>query len=77
MVILPSSFVGRPRYMQNLFQDAMSIVRVFGKPDFFITVTCNPKWPEIQKELREGQSPSDIPDIVSRIFRLKLKANLT
>jgi hypothetical protein len=76
MVILPSSFVGGPRYMQNLFQDAMSIVRVFGKPDFFITVTCNPKWPEIQNELKEGQSASDIPDIVSRIFRLKLKAIL-
>jgi hypothetical protein len=76
MLILPSSFTGGPRYMQNLFHDAMSIVRHFGKPDLFITVTCNPYWPEIQRELKEGQSTEDIPDIISRIFRLKLKAIL-
>lgn len=60
----------------NLFQDAMSIVRRYGKPDLFITITCNPKWPEILTELKQGQTPQDIPDIVSRIFRIKLKAIL-
>lgn len=75
-LILPSSFVGGPRYMMNLFQDAMSIVRRYGKPDLFITITCNPKWPEIMAELKPGQTPQDIPDIVSRIFRIKLKAIL-
>lgn len=73
MLILPSSFVGGPRYMLNLFQDAMAIVRNFGKPDLFITITCNPNWPEILAQLKEGQTPQDIPDIVSRVFRLKLK----
>jgi hypothetical protein len=62
--------------MLNLFQDAMSIVRKFGKPDLFITITCNPKWPEILAELKPHQTPQDIPDIVSRIFRLKLKVIL-
>lgn len=76
MLILPSSFVGGPRYMINLFNDAMAIVRDFGKPDLFVTVTCNPDWPEIQAELGPNQSATDIPDIVSRIFRLKLKAIL-
>ena len=47
-VILPSTFIGSPRHMQQLYQDAMSIVRRFGKPDLFITFTCNPNWPEIQ-----------------------------
>ena len=42
-VILPSSFVGSPRYQHQLYQDAMSIVRRYGKPDLFITFTCNPK----------------------------------
>lgn len=72
-LILPSSYVGGPRYMLNLFQDAMAIVRHYGKPDLFITVTCNPNWPEILAELKPGQTPQDIPDIVSRVFRLKLK----
>ena len=41
-VILPSSFTGGARYQHQLYQDAMAIVHHFGKPDFFITFTCNP-----------------------------------
>lgn len=62
--------------MLNLFQDAMAIVRKYGKPDLFVTITCNPHWPEILAELKPNQTTQDIPDIVSRIFRLKLKAIL-
>ncbi|OAD65531.1 hypothetical protein PHYBLDRAFT_64601, partial [Phycomyces blakesleeanus NRRL 1555(-)] len=54
-VILPSSFIGSPRYMAQLYQDSMSIVRRFGKPDLFITFTCNSKWPEITNSLLAGQ----------------------
>jgi len=54
-IILPSSFQGGPRHMQQLFQDAMAIVRTFGKPDLFITFTCNPKWPEITDGLIPGK----------------------
>lgn len=43
-VVLPSSFQGSPRNMAQNYQDAMAIVRKFGKPDFFITMTCNPHW---------------------------------
>ncbi|CEP14371.1 hypothetical protein [Parasitella parasitica] len=50
-VILPSSFVGGPRFMAQLFQDTMNLVRRFGKPDLFITFTCNPDWPEIAEAL--------------------------
>jgi hypothetical protein len=73
-VILPSTFVGGPRYMINLFQDSMAIVRQFKKPDLFCTVTCNPKWSEIVEKLAPGQKPQDQPDMVSRVFKLKLKA---
>ena len=74
LIVLPATFVGGPRYLLNLFQDAMAIVRKFGKPDLFITITCNPKWPEITDRLGKGQTAQDIPDIVSRVFSLKLKA---
>uniref|UniRef100_A0AC35GB06 Helitron helicase-like domain-containing protein n=1 Tax=Panagrolaimus sp. PS1159 TaxID=55785 RepID=A0AC35GB06_9BILA len=33
--ILPSSHPGSPRNMEQLYQDAMAIVRRFGKPDLF------------------------------------------
>ena len=48
-IVLPSSFQGSPRNMHQLYQDAMGLIRKFGKPDLFITFTCNPHWPEICK----------------------------
>lgn len=73
-VILPSSFIGSPRHMVQLHQDSMSIVRRFGKPDLFVTFTCNPSWPEITNELQYNQTSNDRPDLCSRVFHLKLKS---
>ena len=70
--ILCSSFQGGPRWYNAKFQDAMAIVRKYGKPDLFITMTCNPKWPEIVNELYPGQEPQDRPDIVARVFKDKM-----
>ena len=69
--ILPSSFVGGPHFRSKLYQDNMAMVRKFGRPDLFITFTCNPKWEEIKSELQSFQSPSDRPGLVTRVFRLK------
>ncbi|PIA31358.1 hypothetical protein AQUCO_05000027v1 [Aquilegia coerulea] len=74
-LVLPSSFTGGPRYMVQNYQDAVAICRWAGSPDLFITFTCNSKWPEIEKylELISGQKPDDRPDIVSRVFKIKLE----
>ncbi|GIY85779.1 helitron_like_N domain-containing protein [Caerostris darwini] len=37
--ILPSSYIGSPRNMQEYVQDAMTYVRHYGRPDLFITFT--------------------------------------
>lgn len=60
--------------MIQLYQDAMAIVRRYGKPDLFPTVTCNPQWPEITNELHPHQTAADGPDLVARVFKLKLSA---
>jgi len=60
--------------MKQLYQDAMAICRHYGRPDFFVTFTCNPKWDEITSNIPAGSSATDHPDIVSRVFSLKLKA---
>jgi hypothetical protein len=73
-IVLSSSFIGGDRHMHQLFQDAMSIVGELGKPDLFITVTCNPNWKEIKDELLPGQTPADRPDLTARVFQLKLKS---
>ena len=75
-VILPSSFTGGGRYQHQLYQDAMGIVCCFGKPDFFITFTCNPHWKEITNELLENQTAAYHQDLTTRVFKLKLKALL-
>ena len=75
-VILPSSFTGSAHYQHQLYQDAMAIVRRYGKPDLFITFTCNPQWPEISGCLFPNQTSSDRPDIAARVFKLKLKSFL-
>ena len=71
--ILPSSHVGSPRFMQQLYQDSMGICRKYVKPTFFTTMTANPNWEEIRRELLPGQTPADRPDLVARVFALKLK----
>ncbi|XP_056685581.1 uncharacterized protein [Spinacia oleracea] len=73
-VILPSSFTGSPRFMIQNYHDALAICRWAGPPDLFITMTCNPKWPEIREflSLIPGQKPEDRPDIIARVFKIKL-----
>lgn len=71
LVILPSSFTGSPRHMQEYAQDAMTYVRKYGRPDLFITFTCNSSWKEIKDELQYGQKPHDRHDIIARVFRQK------
>jgi hypothetical protein len=74
VVRLPSGFVGSARYYQQLYYDAMALPRRFGKPDLFITLTCNPKWSEITEALPHSSHWSHHPDIVARVFMLKLQA---
>ncbi|XP_071712987.1 uncharacterized protein [Rutidosis leptorrhynchoides] len=72
-VILPSSFTGGARYLQQNYMDAVVIVRAYGHPDLFITFTCNPKWPEILRFLSEyNLNPEDRPDISTRVFKIRL-----
>ncbi|XP_075477759.1 uncharacterized protein LOC142518825 [Primulina tabacum] len=71
-VVLPASFIGGPRDMRHRYLDAIALVQKFGKPDLFITMTCNPDWKEIRENLFEGQLAHDRPDLVSRVFRAKL-----
>lgn len=72
-IVLPATYTGSDRYFHEREQDAMSYVSKFGRPDLFITVTCNPKWPEIQENLFAGQAAHDRHDIIARVFYLKVK----
>ncbi|KAG2823728.1 hypothetical protein PC113_g22143 [Phytophthora cactorum] len=75
-VILPSSHSGGPRSMYKSYQDSMTIVREYGKPDAFVTMTCSPTWEEIMEKIPDGQTAQDRDDIVARVWQLKLGAEL-
>ena len=48
------------------YQDAMAIARHERRtPDLFLAKTCNPDW---------DQTTTDRPDLVSRVFQMKLQA---
>jgi len=76
MVVLPATFAGSPCHMNRLYQDFMALVRKFGNPNLFITMTCNPNWPEILHELRPGEEANNRPDLTSRVFNMKFNALL-
>jgi hypothetical protein len=53
--------------------DAMVLVWRFGKPDIFLTMTCNLNWDEIKLELYPSQMPQDHADLIVHVFRAKLE----
>ncbi|XP_035832944.1 uncharacterized protein LOC110907000 [Helianthus annuus] len=76
-VTLPSSFTGGARFMQQNYLDAMALCKWYRYPDFFITITCNPKWPEVKRFLRDSTiKAEDRPDILCRLFKMKLDSLL-
>ena len=75
-VVLPSSFSGGPRDMNQRYHDGMAAVQKKGKPSLFVTMTCNPYWPEITSQLGPGEAPNDRPDLCARVFKMKLDALL-
>ncbi|KAK1370907.1 Helicase-like protein [Heracleum sosnowskyi] len=65
--------------MQQNFQDSIAVCKEYGHPDIFITFTCNPKWVEIQQAVTAvgSQDASVRPDLVARVFKMKLDAMMS
>ncbi|CAN0502767.1 unnamed protein product, partial [Laminaria digitata] len=73
---LPVSFHGAPANRKRKQLDAMAVVTRMGKPHSMVTFTANPKWPEIVENLHKGQTGMDRPDLVNRVFKMKLRSPL-
>ena len=71
-IYLPSSFLGSKHWVSNQIADSLAIAAALGNPTFFITMTCNTQWPEIQSRLLPGQTFTDVPVVVARVFKRKL-----
>ncbi|XP_074278536.1 uncharacterized protein LOC141602121 [Silene latifolia] len=71
--IVPSSFPEGDKWKKANVLDTMTICKWFDYPNLFITFTCNPKWPKIVRFVsKRGLRPEDRPDIVCRVFKMKL-----
>ncbi|XP_077564699.1 uncharacterized protein LOC144180185 [Haemaphysalis longicornis] len=62
LVVLRASLTGGPRYMHERTQDAMTYVRHYGRPDLFITFTCNPRWKDITDAIAAFDDGDDDDD---------------
>ena len=71
-IYLPASFLSSGRWSSNQIADSLTIAAKYGPPTFFVTFTCNGDWPEIRSCLRPGQTYTDIPVVVCRVFKQKL-----
>lgn len=59
--------------MRRRYLDAIVLVQHFGKPDLFLTMTCNPMWPEIKEHFLPTDEAQNRPDFISRVFRGKVE----
>ena len=75
-IILPSSFTGVYKYMQQNYQDSLATCKEYGHPVLFITFTCNPMWDIIEAAIQISSSHDAFvrPDISAWVFKMKLDA---
>ncbi|XP_022848336.1 uncharacterized protein LOC111370722 [Olea europaea var. sylvestris] len=66
-------FIGGLRNLTKRYMNAMCLVQRYGKLDVFLTMTCNPNWPEIKQELRHNDSIQNMPNLLALIFRAKFE----
>ena len=71
-IYLPASFLGSRRWASEQVNDCLAIAAKLGSPTFFVTMTCDPNWPEIESQLLSGQDFTDVPVVVCRVFHQKL-----
>ena len=55
-----------------LGKKSLVLVSEDGCPHGFLTLTCNPKLPEIVSQLLDGQTAFDCPDVTAVVFKSRL-----
>ena len=70
---LSASLTYSPRWYKGKCQDAIALVQAYSKPSLFITMTCNPNWPEIQNEIQRDNTELDKTFLITKVFNQKLQ----
>jgi hypothetical protein len=69
---VPKSVTGSKRHMKSCARNALQLISNFGSPHVFLTLTCNPNWPEIQSQLLQGQTAFNRFDVTVPVFKARL-----
>ncbi|RCV11597.1 hypothetical protein SETIT_2G199000v2 [Setaria italica] len=63
-IVLSKNVLGSDRDVHARFMDATALVARYGRPDYFVTMTCNPYWPEIMEQLVYHAKLLDLHDFL-------------
>jgi hypothetical protein len=69
---LSQSHHGSRRHLRKKSRDALSLVAEYGRPTFFLTLTCNPDWEELQEVIPEDHNAYIAADRTVQVFKMKL-----
>ena len=67
-IVMPSSARGSARRLSEFFHSAMATIKQIGPPTLFITVTANPRAPEVEACLHSWQTAADRWDLCDEVF---------
>ena len=68
-IVLSSTRQDLPINMQQCYEDALIILKKYGKSDYFIMMTCNPQNPQIAWKLTTCQTSLNMSHLVSCVLR--------
>lgn len=71
---MTTSFNRGERARQQNLNDSLALNSRLGIPDYFITMTANPQWPEIKRNIEKDEDPNDRAALIHRVFNIKMKA---
>ena len=75
--IVPTATVcGSPRFYNEPQQNKICNFHQYGKPDYFLTFTTSPTWPEVRCLLNDGDGVQDRSDVCAWVFKAKLDTSM-
>jgi hypothetical protein len=69
---IPDSVHGSQCHLSVLAKNALVLVAEYSCLHVFLTLTCNPEWPEIQSLVTNGQTVFDCPEVTVPFFKSRL-----
>lgn len=66
------TYVGSDKWYEHKCKDAIALQMAHGHPTYFITTTMDPNAAEVALLLEPGQTPNDRPEVLARVFKMRL-----